>query len=416
MKKRFDEEQIIGFLREAKPGCRSRTCATGTVSAKLYQPGVWQYNDNNELLSWGTGPNAVTYQYDANGHTVKETRQGEITDYIYNAAERLSEVKQNAATLATYQYDPMGRRIRKEANGQITWFQYSEQGLIAEYGPTGTLKRTYGWQPQGLWGTDPVFLADVTGGGQATFWQLHHYHNDHLGTPQRLTDAEGSQTWAAISEAFGRTIPDPGNAVDNPLRFPGQYYDPETRMHQNYFREYNPNISRYVETDPIHLDGGINFYLYANGRPNHAIDPTGEAACCMDEGASDSDCCNKQDYGGALGLTVCCNGRKIACMRPDLDNFYKNSIVKACATLHEDEHVRHDEGDQCRPCGMYPVRPDKDWPHTECYAYALERRCLDKKKCNDAGSLNAKKVCRNEIAARIKQIDEKENGRCPKSS
>ena len=51
------------------------------------------------------------------------------------------------------------------------------------------------------------------------------------------------------------------------LRFPGQYFDSETGKHHNYFRDYDPAIGRYVESDPIGLRAGLNTYGYAFGRP-----------------------------------------------------------------------------------------------------------------------------------------------------
>ena len=38
--------------------------------------------------------------------------------------------------------------------------------------------------------------------------------------------------------------------------YPGQYYDPETGLHYNYFRYYNPQTGRYITPDPIGLEGG----------------------------------------------------------------------------------------------------------------------------------------------------------------
>lgn len=59
------------------------------------------------------------------------------------------------------------------------------------------------------------------------------------------------------------------------LRFPGQYYDAETSLHYNYFRDYDPTTGRYIESDPIGLDAGVNTYAYAEGNPLINIDPDG---------------------------------------------------------------------------------------------------------------------------------------------
>jgi RHS repeat-associated protein len=57
--------------------------------------------------------------------------------------------------------------------------------------------------------------------------------------------------------------------------FPGQYFDKETNLHYNYFRDYDPAQGRYVESDPIGLDGGINLYVYGANTPLSNIDPFG---------------------------------------------------------------------------------------------------------------------------------------------
>jgi RHS repeat-associated protein len=72
--------------------------------------------------------------------------------------------------------------------------------------------------------------------------------------------------------------PDPnntGNSFDFPLRFPGQYADRETNLNYNYFRDYDPAIGRYIQSDPIGLEGGINTYGYGDGKPTMLDDPFG---------------------------------------------------------------------------------------------------------------------------------------------
>lgn len=59
------------------------------------------------------------------------------------------------------------------------------------------------------------------------------------------------------------------------LRFPGQYFDSETGLHYNYFRDYDPSTGRYIESDPIGLDGGLNTYAYVDGNPTIRIDASG---------------------------------------------------------------------------------------------------------------------------------------------
>jgi RHS repeat-associated protein len=117
--------------------------------------------------------------------------------------------------------------------------------------------------------------------GESNSVEIAYIHNDHLGTPQVMTDATGSVIWRAVYDPFGAAIVDEdvdgdGLLVSLNLRFPGQYYDQESGNFYNYFRDYDPATGRYIQSDPIGLAGGLNTYLYANANPNKYIDPTGE--------------------------------------------------------------------------------------------------------------------------------------------
>jgi RHS repeat-associated protein len=110
----------------------------------------------------------------------------------------------------------------------------------------------------------------------------HFIHFDHLGTPSRVTDENQSVVWAWDSIPFGSTQPDENPDGDSNrfvlnLRFPGQYYDSETGLHYNFFRTYDPEIGRYLESDPIGLQGGLNTYGYAGQNPLKLFDPFGLA-------------------------------------------------------------------------------------------------------------------------------------------
>ena len=105
---------------------------------------------------------------------------------------------------------------------------------------------------------------------------------DHLGTPRAITrPSDNAKVWEwKNDDPFGNNQPneDPsasGTAFKFNLRFPGQYYDQETGTHYNYFRDYDPTVGRYAQSDPIGLAGGLNTYAYVEGNPLLNVDPLG---------------------------------------------------------------------------------------------------------------------------------------------
>jgi RHS repeat-associated protein len=117
----------------------------------------------------------------------------------------------------------------------------------------------------------------------ATPAALYYVTPDHLGTPRAITRPTDNRiVWRwDNTEPFGNSPPNEnplgvGNFTFN-LRFPGQYFDAETGTHYNYFRDYDPAIGRYVQSDPIGLDGGLNTYGYVDGAPLAFVDVYGLA-------------------------------------------------------------------------------------------------------------------------------------------
>ncbi|QLQ34305.1 MAG: RHS repeat-associated core domain-containing protein [Candidatus Thiothrix singaporensis] len=99
------------------------------------------------------------------------------------------------------------------------------------------------------------------------------------------TDSNRRIVWKWESDAFGSTVPqqDPdgdGKQTIVNLRFPGQYYDAESGLHQNWHRTYDPSLGRYISSDPIGLDGGLNTYGYVGQSPLMNTDPSGLCPIC----------------------------------------------------------------------------------------------------------------------------------------
>jgi len=126
----------------------------------------------------------------------------------------------------------------------------------------------------------PLAVIRKQSSGEETFY----YHNDHLGSPILMTDKLGKVVWNVAMDPFGNVIPYKGrhgdfirNVVNN-LRFPGQYYDTESGLHQNWHRDYDPKLGKYLETDPIGIDRGKNhLYIYAADNPVRFMDKNGLA-------------------------------------------------------------------------------------------------------------------------------------------
>jgi RHS repeat-associated protein len=236
-------------------------------------PYSYSIDPGSNRLQSQSGAQAANYNYDATGSL---TGNGTIS-YTYNAAGR--RISATAANLkAGYTYNALGQRIAKTVNGITTQYAYDEQGhLTGEYDSAGHLLQETVWL-----GDLPVaVLEPATPANQTTSTiDLYYLHADHLGTPRKITRPEDNKVvWTWESEAFGNSLPDQnpsglGNFVFN-LRFPGQYYDQETGLFYNGFRDYDPGTGRYSESDPIGLNGGINTYGYVNGNPVNYTDPLG---------------------------------------------------------------------------------------------------------------------------------------------
>ncbi|MCF8063364.1 MAG: RHS domain-containing protein, partial [Deltaproteobacteria bacterium] len=207
---------------------------------------VYEY-EGNRLTAMENGQRRA-FTYDANGNTLSDG----IRSYEYNQNNRLARVTQGEELLAEYAYDGLSRRVRKVAQGTTTYYHYDLEGnLIAETGPNGDPIRDIIYR-------DGERIAMKVYGAQAG---IYYFLNDHLGTPRMLVNADGRIVWQAAYLPFGETVLIK-EEIQNPFRFPGQYFDEETGLHYNYHRYYDPRTGRYLRPDPIGLIGGINLYIF----------------------------------------------------------------------------------------------------------------------------------------------------------
>ncbi|MFZ2650555.1 MAG: RHS repeat-associated core domain-containing protein [Burkholderiaceae bacterium] len=183
-----------------------------------------------------------------------------------------------AGVATTYSYNTMGQRVRKFAStgtSSTLIFVYDQGGqLLGEYDQAGTAIREYVWL-----GSTPIAVFTPDPANSANPPLVYYIHADHLDAPRVVLDKNNGLRWRWMAEPFGTTAPEtnPGGlgAFTQNLRFPGQYADAESGLSYNYFRDYDSSTGRYVQSDPIGLQGGINTYAYVGGNPISFVDPLG---------------------------------------------------------------------------------------------------------------------------------------------
>lgn len=221
----------------------------------------------------GTSNPVEVYGYDAVGNVTSVSGRFSAT---YDEANRLKTVTRGGVT-STFTYDERGRRVRKvNSTGPASTVLYAydaEHHLLGEYTATGVPLREYVWL-----GDVPVAML-VPAPSNTWGFEAYFIHTDHLNAPRVLVDRSGRVRWRWLSDPFGAGLaennPSGVGAVTFNLRLPGQVFDPETGLHHNFHRDYDPVMGRYIESDPVGLVGGLNTYVYADNAPTRFTDSLG---------------------------------------------------------------------------------------------------------------------------------------------
>jgi RHS repeat-associated protein len=238
----------------------NRLTQTGTT------PITFSVNSASNQLTATTGSLVRSYSYDTAGHATGYSTNG----FTYNNRGRMAAT---TASSTNYLYNALGQMIEKSGTPGTTVFMQDETGhLIGEYNGNGSLIEETVWL-----GDIPVATLQPNGSGGVN---IFYVHTDHLNTPRKVArPSDNALEWRWDADPFGTAAPNQnpsglGTFTYN-IRFPGQYYQAETGLSQNYFRDYDPQVGRYVEPDPIGLLGGVNSYAYVNDNPILRVDTLG---------------------------------------------------------------------------------------------------------------------------------------------
>ncbi|CCF97316.1 type IV secretion protein Rhs [Ralstonia solanacearum K60] len=280
---------------------------TGSKAAKAANQS-FGYDDQDRLTSFLPAYGSQTYRYDADGNRTGVTIGGlNATESIDAASNRLKASMAGWMRMA-YRYDTSGNLI---SNGWVA-YQYSDRGRLASatfvnvtthysYNalgqrvvksgfavPTGAVRYVYDEAGHllGEYGRagdafqETVYLGD-TPVVTIRNGEPYYIYADQIDTPRVITDTNNLMVWRwDQADPFGAMPPNMnpsglGMFVYN-LRFPGQVYDQETGKHYNANRDYDPVTGRYIQSDPIGLNGGQwSTYSYVDGNPASYVDPWG---------------------------------------------------------------------------------------------------------------------------------------------
>ncbi len=242
-----------------------------TEADGIYGAISYTYDKVGNRLTRSLGEQTETYSYLEDSNRLKAiTSSAEQKIFIHDQAGRAVSIpskEQGQVPETTYSYDYRELRIQKDQPQSQIIYHYDHSGnLLAETTPEGSLLRAY------IYAIGMRIATVVPDGNEL---EIYYHHNDHLGTPQKLSDANGTVVWSADYLPFGKAMVDQSSVIVNNIRLPGQYYDSETGLHYNWHRFYDPETGRYISADPIGLAGGINLYAYANQNPVNFTDPEG---------------------------------------------------------------------------------------------------------------------------------------------
>ena len=207
--------------------------------------GPFSYSRGNRILK--AGSTAFTHDDNGNVESIDDGRG--VTRLSYDALGRVVRCVAPGGRVTEYAYDAVGRRVSKKSGDEVVRYYWHDYALMLETKNGSTVE--YLIMP----GNSFPFMMWRNG-------KVYHYLTDHLGTVQEILGPTGELLWQGRFSAWGQLVETSVARVENNLRFPGQYWDSESRLHYNLNRHYDPRSGRYLSPDPVGVAGGLNLYRY----------------------------------------------------------------------------------------------------------------------------------------------------------
>lgn len=228
--------------------------------------------------------NGRRFSYNARAHIAEslDPVTGRTIRYSYNGRDLLIRLEVGHVEGGewvdelppwTAEYDALGRRLACGRPGARRSFFWRDQQLVGEVSPTGAL-RIYGYVDAAAW--VPLFFVDYdTIDADPALGRVYSVFGNHLGVPIAVEDAAGKLVWRARRvDVYGALEVEAESELELNLRWPGHYFDADTGLFYNRFRYYDPELGRYLQSDPIGQRGGVNVYAYSPN-PLRSVDVLG---------------------------------------------------------------------------------------------------------------------------------------------